>query len=103
LGFCLDFRADGDFSYIIESEVTNTDRVPNDMVTKMIPPAEYAVFTAIGKIPDSIQATTKYIHRKWLPKSKYRHADSPEFELDDERSDNSENSEVDIYVPIVTS
>lgn len=64
---------------------------------------EYAVFTAIGKIPDSIQATTKYIHRKWLPKSKYRHADSPEFELDDERSDNSENSEVDIYVPIVTS
>ena len=69
LGICMDFRADGDFSYIIGSEVTNTDRVPDDMVTKMIPNAEYAVFTAIGKMPDSIQDTTKYIHREWLPKS----------------------------------
>ena len=103
LGICMDFRTDGDFSYIIGSEVTNTDRVPDDMVTKMIPNAEYAVFTAIGKMPDSIQDTTKYIHREWLPKSKFQHADSPEFELYDERSDNSENSEVDIYVPIVTS
>jgi predicted transcriptional regulator YdeE len=30
-------------------------------------------------------------------------ADSPEFELYDERSDDSENAEVDIYVPIVSS
>jgi AraC family transcriptional regulator len=73
------------------------------MITKKIPNANYAVFTAIGKIPDSIQNTTKYIHREWLPKSKYRHAGSPEFELYDERSNDSKNSEVDIYLPIVTS
>ena len=88
---------------VFPAEVTNTHRVPDDMVAKMIPKAEYAVFTAIGKMPDSIQDTTKYIHREWLPKSKFQHADSPEFELYDERSDDSENSEVDIYVPIVTS
>ena len=73
------------------------------MVTKIIPEAEYAVFTAIGKMPDSIQNTTKYIHREWLPKSKYQHAGSPEFELYDERSGDGENAEVDIYVPIVSS
>ena len=103
LGICMDFSADGDFIYIIGSEVTNTNNIPDDMVTKKIPNSEYAVFKAIGKMPDSIQDTTKYIHREWLPKSKYLHADSPEFELCDERSDDTENPEVDIYVPIVSS
>jgi AraC family transcriptional regulator len=103
LGICMDFRADGDFSYIIGSEVTNTDNVPDDMVSKKIPDAKYAVFLARGKMPDSIQNTFKYIYHEWLPKSKYQHAGSPEFELYDERSDDSENAEVDIYVPIVSS
>jgi len=103
LGICLDFRADGAFTYIIGSEVTSTDNVPDDMVSKKIPDAKYAVFSACGKMPDSIQNTFKYIYHEWLPKSKYQHADSPEFELYDERSDDSENAEVDIYVPIVSS
>ena len=103
MGICLDFRADGAFTYIIGSEVTNTDNVPDDMVSKKIPDAKYAVFSACGKMPDSIQNTFKYIYHEWLPKSKYQHADSPEFELYDERSDDSENAEVDIYVPIVSS
>ena len=99
----MDFRADGAFSYIIGSEVTSTDNVPNDMVSKKIPDAKYAVFTACGKMPDSIQNTIKYIYQEWLPKSKYQHADSPEFELYDERSDDSESAEADIYVPISSS
>ena len=103
LGICMDFRADGAFSYIIGSEVTHTDNVPDDMVSREIPEANYAVFTARGKMPDSIQNTTKYIYREWLPKSKYQHAHSPEFELYDERSGDSENAEVDIYIPIVSS
>ena len=77
LGICLDFRADGAFTYIIGSEVTSTDNVPDDMVSKKIPDAKYAVFTACGKIPDSIQDKTKYIYQEYLPKSKYQHADSP--------------------------
>ena len=102
LGICMDFEADGTFSYIIGSEVAHTDDVPEDMVIKQIPDAEYAVFTARGKMPDSIQNTTKYIYQEWLPKSKYQHANSPEFELYDERSDDSKNSEVDIYIPIAS-
>ena len=30
LGICMDFRVDGAFSYIIGSEVTHTDNVPDD-------------------------------------------------------------------------
>ena len=102
LGICMDFEADGAFSYIIGSEVTDTDHVPDDMVCKQITDAQYAVFTARGKLPDSIQDTWKYIYQEWLPNSKYQHAHSPEFELYDERSDNSENAEVDIYIPIAS-
>jgi len=100
LGICMDFREDGTFSYIIASEVTHNDNVPQDMVSRAIAEASYAVFTARGKMPASIQNMAKYIYREWLPKSKFQHARSPEFELYDERSDDSENCEVDIYVPI---
>jgi AraC family transcriptional regulator len=95
--------ADGAFSYIIGSEVTHTDNVPDDMVSREILEANYAVFTARGTMPDSIQNMIKYIYQEWLPKSKYQHAHSPEFELYDERSDDSENAEVDIYIPIMSS
>jgi predicted transcriptional regulator YdeE len=39
----MDFEADGNFSYIIRAEVTNTENIPNGMVCKKIPAAKYAV------------------------------------------------------------
>ena len=103
LGICMDFGTDGVFSYIIGTEVINTENVPDDMVCKTIPTARYAVFTACGKMPGSIQDTVKYIYQEWLPNSEYRRADSAEFELYDERFQGGENAEVDIYIPIVSS
>jgi AraC family transcriptional regulator len=100
LGICMDFEPNGRFSYIIGAEVSNTENTPDDMVSRTIPAATYAVFTARGKMPGSIQDTFKYIYQEWLPTSDYQRADSAEFELYDERCDNSENSEVDIYIPI---
>jgi AraC family transcriptional regulator len=101
LGICMDFDPPGRFSYIIGAEVSCTKNVPDDMVCKTIPAAEYAVFTARGKMPDSIQYTVKYIYNEWLPNSKYQRADSADFELYDERCHDEESAEVDIYVPIV--
>ncbi len=103
LGICMDFKSDGSFSYIIGSEVTNTENALDDMVSRTIPAAKYAVFTARGNMPDSIQEVTKYIYQKWLPSSEYQRANSADFEVYDERFDDKENPEVDIYVPIVYS
>ena len=102
LGICLDFESDGSFSYIIGAEVNSTDNTPDDMVCRTIPAAQYAVFTARGNMPDSIQDVTRYIYQKWLPKSEYHRANSADFELYDDRFENAENAEVDIYVPIVS-
>jgi len=103
LGICMDFESNGSFSYIIGAEVTSTKNTPDDMVCRTIPAAKYAVFTARGKMPDSIQYVTKYIYHKWLPNSEFQRANSADFELYDERFDDEENAEVDIYVPIVSS
>jgi AraC family transcriptional regulator len=101
LGICMDFEPDGGFSYLIASEVTHTEDIPEGMVCKTIPPATYAVFTAHGKMPEAIQETTKYIYQEWLPASGYQHAGTPDFELYDERSTvGGEDALVDIHIPI---
>ena len=102
LGICLDFKQeDGSFSYIIACEVSSTDDIPEEMITKTIPDAEYAVFTCKGPLPDSIQNMVKYIHDEWFQKSEYNHAGTAEFELYDERCTGGVDCEVDIYVPVV--
>ena len=55
LGICMDFKPEGRFSYIIGSEVSSTVNTPGNMVCRTIPAATYAVFTARGKMPGSIQ------------------------------------------------
>jgi AraC family transcriptional regulator len=62
LGICMDFEPDGGFAYLIAAEVTSTANTPDDMVSKTIPAATYAVFTAHGKMPGSIQDTFKYVY-----------------------------------------
>lgn len=61
LGVCLDFQEDGKMKYIIGYEVEALDQVPPRQFQTFIPSAKYAVFTAKGKMPESIQNTVKYI------------------------------------------
>ena len=103
LGICMDFESNGRFSYIIGAEVISTENTPEDMVCRKIPAGKYAVFTACGVMPGSIQETFKYIYQEWLPNSEYQRANSADFELYDERCRSAENPEVDIYVPIVST
>ena len=103
LGICMDFEPSSRFSYIIGSEVTSTENTPEDMVCRTIPAGKFAVFTARGKMPDSIQETFKYIYQEWLPNSEYQRANSADFELYDERCHDPENAQVDIYIPIVST
>ncbi len=101
LGICMDFDADGSFSYIIGAEVTATERTPDDMVMRTIPAGRYAVFTAHGKMPDAIQQTTRSIYSEWLPNSPYRHAGFADYELYDARFEDPDDPLIEIYVSIV--
>ena len=101
LGVSMDFDKDGSFTYIIGAEVTHIDIVPQGMVYRTIPSSTYAMFTAKGQIPVSIQQTSRYIYQQWLPNSAYRRTTTAEYELYDERCKRGENAEVDIYIPVV--
>lgn len=104
LGLCMDFKNQDNknyFSYLICIEVNDFSFIPDGMETRTIPKQKYAVFTVKGKMPESIQKTTKEIYQNWFPKSGYERADGADFELYDERSiENNDNAEVDIYIPV---
>ena len=107
LGVCGDVREDGAFSYVAGFQVQQAKEVPEGMVVKQVPAAKYAVFTHRGSLSDvenGLDSTYAAIYREWLPASGYEQADSPDFELYDERfvfgQPQQPQSEMDIYIPI---
>lgn len=88
------------FSYIACVEVSSFDEIPEGMVSEVVTTNKYAVFTHKGST-DRLGDTYEYIYGTWLPKSEYEPAPAHDFELYDERfNSGSENSEMDIYIPI---
>lgn len=86
--------------YVAGTEVKNADEVPEGMMAMTIPAGQYAVFTHKGSI-DKLGFTMKYIYGSWLPKSGHKLRDAPDMEIYDQRfKPASEDSELDVYIPI---
>lgn len=104
LGVCCDMQPDGSFSYIAGFQVDAATDIPDGMTAKQIPAAKYAVFTHRGPlfgVENDLMCTYAYIYREWLPKSGYQRAETPDFELYDERfTFGGDGSEMDIFIPI---
>ncbi len=98
-GICMDSKG-YEFTYMIALEVSSLANIPENMIGRIIPKAKYAVFTAKGPVTRAVQDLTNYIYSKWIFNSGYSIADTPNFELYDERFNFTDESETDIYVPI---
>ena len=98
-GICLDMKGN-EFTYMAAVEVSTLEQIPENMIGREIPRAKYAIFTARGPVTQAVQDMTRYIYGEWVSKSEYSLAESPDFELYDERFNDSDDCEVDIYVPI---
>lgn len=98
-GICLDQKGKK-FTYMIAVEVNSLEAVPDNMIGREIPKARYAVFTAKGPVTQSVQDMTRYIYGEWISGSGYTLAETPDFELYDERYNEGDDCEVDIYVPV---
>ena len=109
IGICLceqeydyrEFDRDTEFTEISGVEVDNFNDIPDGMVTHIIKPMQYAVFTHRGNV-FTMQKTYDYIYGTWLPGSNEQIAKSDTLEWYDERfiSPEDPNSECDIYIPI---
>lgn len=79
MGICASFDKDH-FDYY--SAVTYRDgEIPQGMSTLEIPKSTWAVFEAVGPIPDAIHDVWKRIFSEWFPSSGYEHAEGPELEV----------------------
>ena len=72
--------------YMCAVEVESFDAVPKELGRMRVPPVRYAVFLHEGNVA-TIQETWKQIFEVWLPSSGMRSAETPDFEVYDERFD----------------
>ena len=94
--------AKGENRYIACNEISQVENVPEGMITETIPNQKYAVFTHFGSLRN-IPETHRYINEEWLSNNpKYERVPfGAEFEWYDQRfSLVSEDSELDLYIPI---
>jgi len=105
LGVCGDAQEDGSFRYVAGCVVDADALVPDGMTTFNVPAATYVLVTQRGLLSDKqhgLNAAINFVYREWLPQSGYQRALTPDLEWYDERFHNDqEESEMDIYTPII--
>lgn len=93
------YRYEGDhtepFSYFIGCKVPKESHVPEGLDSLTIPNGKYQKVTAKGEMPDCIANTWKEIWESDMPR-----AFTADFEVYDERSQDWNNAEVDIYLSV---
>lgn len=115
VGVCIPCSEEKNAIYLFGVIVDDFSKVTSEMMTTVIPEAEYVVFTTppVNSYDDSktngedslsiaVKETWKYILEEWFPKSNYKFDESKiDFEFYDERCHGCENLVMDIYVPII--
>lgn len=97
--YFVNFNPTNDFEKWATIEVTNFDKVPNEMETFLLEGGLYAVFDYKGSSNDP--SIFQYIFGTWLPGSNYLLDNRPHFEvMGDKYKNNDPNSEEEIWIPI---
>lgn len=95
----IDFKPINEFEKWAAIEVTDFERVPNEMDTFTLTGGLYAVFDYTGSSTDT--SIFQYIFGTWLPNSDYLLDDRPHFEVLGDKYKNADpNSEEEIWIPV---
>lgn len=81
--------------------VATSKPAPEGMSEYIMPQTTYAVFEAIGAMPDAIQKLQQRIVSEWLPASGYEYAPAPDIEVYPEGDQYSEDYRSEVWLPIV--
>lgn len=94
------FDSNADFEKWATIEVTDFDKVPDEMETFTLIGGLYAVFMHKGDV-STAPKTFQYIFATWLPNSDYILDNRPHFEILGEKYKNNDpDSEEEIWIPI---
>lgn len=111
VGLCIPSDAGGNAVYLLGVIVEDFSKVTPDMLTAVVPAAQYAVFTTPPvdatdearpeTFAEVVKSTWRYIFEDWFPGSGYMHdEDKLNFEFYDERCHARVDSVMEIYVPV---
>lgn len=93
------FNPNNEFEKWATVEVTDYEKIPDEMETFTLPGGLYAVFDYKGSSNDS--SIFQYIFGTWLPDSDYLLDDRPHFEILGEKYKNADpESEEEICIPV---
>jgi AraC family transcriptional regulator len=99
-GLCCNYDNDDSFEYVTGVEVSDFSDVPEGFSSIRVPAQKYAVFTHREHV-SAMRRTVSTIWSKWLPESRYKVADAPNFERYDNRFDpRTGTGVVEIWVPL---
>jgi predicted transcriptional regulator YdeE len=95
-----DYASDhnGEYTYVVAQAVKDGTAAPSGMVVKQVPAGKYAMFTT------EIGAFAKVIPEAWQrifkleEEGKLKRAYRTDFEIYDQRAQNPQNGQIDIYV-----
>jgi AraC family transcriptional regulator len=99
-GVCCNGDDAGNIDYIAGVEVSDFSDLPREFSRVRIPEQRYAVFTHSDHI-STIRRTINTIWNEWLPASRLKAADAPNFERYDENFDPlTGNGGFEIWIPV---
>jgi predicted transcriptional regulator YdeE len=93
--------AKGYYEVFVGMAVTELEDVPVQLLVKVLPPTQYAVFTLLGE--QIVSDWPRMVYREWLPAVGRESAHDYLIELYDRRFKGLENlaeSRLDVYVPV---
>lgn len=99
MGICANFQKDC-FDYYVAVTYTGGE-IPAGMETLSISKHTWAVFEAVGPIPDEIQDVWKRIFSEWFPSNEYEHADGPELEVYEPGDMSKADYKSYVWIPVV--
>lgn len=92
-----DYETDykGKYTSIIGLKVSSLDQIPDGLIGREFNGGEYRRFVAKGQMPNAVMETWKEI---WTKDNELNRKYTADFEVYGQKSQNGENSEVEIYI-----
>lgn len=94
-----DYASDftGDYTYVLGLQVSSLDEIPEGMIGRTFPPANFEIFQAHGELPTSVYLTWQEI---WKKDAELNRAYLYDFEKFDDRARQGEQAIVDIFISV---
>jgi len=101
MGVCLPMNpGQEELSYMIGVEA-GSEPAGDELTVYTVPPLTWAVFTAVGPVPGSVQETFRRIFQEWFPSTNYEHAHGPELEVYLDGDSSAPDYRCEVWIPIV--